>query len=246
MMAIDITYGSEKTSMAPTIEKTLVCLANSRKLSGRCIAGRELNNGRPGAWIRPVSDRECEEVSEYERQFQNGSDPKPLDIISMQMIKPKPKGYQTENWLLDPEYYWEKDGCIKWGDLESLTDPVDHLWAMEQSTVNGKNDKIDLVTANSHGHSLRLVKLPELTISVFAPGKNFGNMRRRVQARFWFNQHEYWLWVTDPYHETKYLRKKDGDHKIGECYVVISIGEPFGGYCYKLVATILDRKRYGA
>ncbi len=52
-----------------TTTKRIVCLANSRKLQGRCIAGRELVSGKPAAWIRPVSDREHEEVSEYERQY---------------------------------------------------------------------------------------------------------------------------------------------------------------------------------
>jgi hypothetical protein len=41
--------------------KRLVCLANSRKSGGRCIAGRELLTGNLGEWIRPVSDRKNEE-----------------------------------------------------------------------------------------------------------------------------------------------------------------------------------------
>lgn len=64
----------------PTTTKRIVCLANSRKLQGRCIAGRELVGGKPAAWIRPVSDREHEEVSECERQYQDGSDPRVLDM----------------------------------------------------------------------------------------------------------------------------------------------------------------------
>jgi hypothetical protein len=44
--------------------RRIVCLANSRKMNGRCIAGRELNEGKAGAWIRPVSDRPHHEVSE--------------------------------------------------------------------------------------------------------------------------------------------------------------------------------------
>ncbi len=49
--------------------KQVVCLANSRKLNGRCIAGKELVQGKATDWIRPVSTREHEEVSEYEQSI---------------------------------------------------------------------------------------------------------------------------------------------------------------------------------
>ena len=80
--------------------KRIVCLANSRKMQGRCIAGREVNAHGAGPWIRPVSDRPTEEVSEYERQYQDGSDPRVLDVIDVPLIEPRPKDYQQENGCL--------------------------------------------------------------------------------------------------------------------------------------------------
>ena len=47
--------------------KRIVCLANSRKLNGRCLAGKEFGGKGVGTWIRPVGAREHGEVSEYER-----------------------------------------------------------------------------------------------------------------------------------------------------------------------------------
>src|SRR5262249_9104937 len=89
--------------------KRLLCLANSRKLNGRCVAGIELSdNDQRIGWIRPVSAREHEEVSEYERQYEDGSDPMVLDVMNIPLLEARPKGYQQENWLLDPEHYWQK------------------------------------------------------------------------------------------------------------------------------------------
>ena len=46
---------------------------------------------RDSLWLRPVSDRENEEVSEYERQYADGSDPRVLDIIDVPLLDAPPK-----------------------------------------------------------------------------------------------------------------------------------------------------------
>ena len=222
------------------VVKSFVCLANSRKLSGRCIAGREMVDGRPEGWLRPVSDREREEVSEYERQYEDGSDPGLLDIIDIALISPRPNRYQTENWLLDPEVYWSKSTTFPWDDLHQLTDPIEDLWSVGSSTVNGQNDRISFAEARKLKSSLRLIELRNLTVSVFAPGKTFGNKKRRVQACFSHNHQDYKLWITDPEYERRYLKMANGDYTIGPCYATISTGEPHRGYCYKFVAAIIE------
>ena len=219
--------------------KRIVCLANSRKLYGRCVAGREWSDGRAGRWVRPVSEREHQEVSEYERQYEDGSDPRVLDVIDVPVLEPRPADYQTENWLLDPEYYWEKVGKLSWLDLPALADPVAPLWLDGYNTYNGQNDKIPLESAGSVGDSLKLIHVDHLDLSVFRPGEAFGNMKRRVQGRFVHARKEYALWVTDPGYERQYLAKLNGDYRIGECHLTISLGEPYGGACYKLIASVI-------
>lgn len=225
--------------------KRIVCLANSRKLQGRCIAGIELDGPRRAGWIRPVSAREREEVSEYERQYEDGSDPCVLDVIDVPLLEPRPRAYQQENWLLDPEYYWEKVRRCGWNELAGLVDPVGPLWIDGHHTYHGMNDKIPLELAGDVQGSLRLLRVDGLGLSVFKPGEAFGNLKRRVQGRFRHDGKEYRLWVTDPEYERAYLRKPDRDYEIGECFLTVSLGEPHEGACYKLIAAVIERDRGG-
>ena len=223
--------------------KRIVCLANSRKLQGRCIAGREWRDTVPGRWLRPVSARDGQEVSEYERQYEDGSDPRVLDIIDIPVLEPRPKDYQSENWLLDPDCYWEKAGRLSWFDLPALVDPAAPLWIDGHSTYNGQNDKIPLGAIGSVADSLRLIHVDRLQLIVCRPGEAFGNNKRRVQGRFEHSGREYALWVADPGFERTYLAKLDGAYELGECYLTISLGEPYGDACYKLIAAIIAGDR---
>ena len=221
--------------------KRIVCLANARKLSGRCVAGREWTAGKAaGRWIRPVSARENQEVSEYERQYDDGSDPRVLDIIDVPVLGPRPDGFQTENWLLDPEYYWEKAGVCSPFDLPALADPVEPLWVDGHSTYHGSNDTIPIEAQGEASGSLRLIRVEDVALDVVAPGEAFGNAKRRVRGRFVHAGRDYALWVTDPVYERRYLAKLDGTYRIGECHLTVSLGEPYQGAIYKLIAAIIE------
>ncbi len=221
----------------------MVCLANSRKLSGRCIAGLELVDRKPRGWIRPVSSREHEEVSEREREYQNGEDPKVLDVIDVPLIEARPRTFQRENWLLDPEYYWSKVEHLRPGDLTEFVDEDGPLWLNVGSTMAGVNDRIPLEQADQLTNSLRLIQVSALRISVLRPGAAFGNPKRRVQARFEFANAQYALWVTDPVYERSFLSKADGEYALGPCYLTVSLGEPYEGFVYKMVAAIMEADR---
>lgn len=221
--------------------KRIVCLANSRKLAGRCIAGREWAAERgAGRWIRPVSVREHGDVSEYERQYEDGSDPRLLDIVDVPVLEPRPDGCQTENWLLDPERYWERAGSFSPLDLAALADPVERLWIDGHSTYDGRNDRVPIELTGALSGSLRLIRVDEVDLCVFAPGEAFGSSKRRVQARFVHAGADYAFWVTDPVYERRYLAKLDGTYRIGESHLTVSLGEPYDGAYYKSVAAVIE------
>jgi hypothetical protein len=124
--------------------KRLVCLANSRKLSGHGIAGKEKIAKIVGEWVRPVSSRPSQEVSESERQYRDGTDPRVLDVIDVPLLEHQPKSYQVENWLLDPKSYWVRTDRLSWRELRSFVDDPPILWLNSSSSYNGLNDRVGL------------------------------------------------------------------------------------------------------
>ena len=223
------------------VTKRIVCLANSRKRRGRYIAGVELAGSGPTGWLRPVSAREHQEVSEYERQYKDGSDPGLLDIIDIPLLEAQPRNYQRENWLLNPKHDWQKVGTWPWSNLYGIAKSTGKLWQNGCHTYNGQNDRIPLPQACLENHSLQLIHVDGMKLRVFATGAASGKEKLRVQARFCFSGIDYALWVTDPRIERAYLAKADGDYPFGECFLTVSLGEPFNGHCYKLVAAVIER-----
>lgn len=127
--------------IAPNAVKRILCLANSRKLSGRCIAGREIVGGKPGVWIRPVSNREHQEVSWEERQFEDGTNPSVLDVIQVPLIEARPHLFQQENWLLDARFYWAKSDRLDWDALQPFVEAAEPLWLNQNNSYTDAGAK---------------------------------------------------------------------------------------------------------
>lgn len=229
--------------------KRIVCLANSRKEGDRCIAGKELlADGSPGGWVRPVSDREDEAVNESERQYEEGAkppvlddrEPRVLDVIDLPLLKARPKGFQLENWLLDPDRRWRRVKRVGPAALECFAEPAGPLWVNGYHTQHGRNDRLPLARAENLYSSLRLVRVEALELDVFAPRAETGDFRRRIKGRFRHAGEEYRIWVTDPVYEEELLNRPNDRYAFGSCFLTVSLGEPYQGYVYKLIAAIME------
>jgi ATP-dependent DNA helicase RecQ len=217
--------------------KKIVCLANSRKYSGRCVAGKELLSGHIGDWVRPVSSQETGELSLKEIGFPDGRLPALLDILSVPLAGPDPHSYQSENYLMD-RGSWEKEGVLPVSDLPKLCDGVEHLWVNGHHSHTGLNDRIPLKTVEeSVTSSLLLVKPDHLAVTVDEGARHL----KKIRAKFIYNGVTYWLSVTDPLIEGRYMNEAFGQYPLTrtDAYICVSIGEPYEGYCYKLVAGII-------
>jgi hypothetical protein len=226
-------------------QRTIICLANSRKPpSGRCIAGREFNAGRFGHWIRPISDRPTEEISEEERRYQDGTDPDVLDIIAIEMAMARPHQHQQENHVIDDNYYWVKVGTLPWSQLEDAVDYAGGpLWLNGYSSSLGINDRVPEHTLHQQRNSLVLARPRDLMINVDWEGPDVGSKRLRVRADFSLNGHHYRVVVTDPPTEHVYLRKGAGEYAVENAYLCLSLADPWHGFAYKLVAAVITPER---
>lgn len=222
-------------------EKTIICFANSRRPPhGRCVAGKEVANGDYGDWIRPVNARATEEISEEEQRYEDGTDPKVLDIIRILFLEPRPTIYQTENHVIDDQDYWEKVDQAGWDDaVEALDQVLGPLWQNVGSTRHGLNDEIPENIACQFSSSLCLIRPDEIEVHVEREGGDFGPPRRRVRASFVLNGIRYKLVVTDPVVERRYLAQPNGSHLIEDAILCISLSGLFHGYAFKLVATMI-------
>ena len=213
-----------------TYDKTILCLANSRKLSGRCVAGKEKFRSGYGDWVRPVSSRPEEEISNIERRYENGTMAKVLDVIRIPMEEPRPHLHQTENHLIDPGARWEKLGSATWKDVEAALDDVGGpLWINGHSSQNGHNDEIPEARLNEVRSSLYLIRPDKLELIFQKEGENYGPGKWKVRASFSLDGHRYKLVVTDPIIERKYRPRMNQSFAIDNAIICASLGELFRG-----------------
>lgn len=219
---------------------TIICFANSKKLNGRCVAGKLIQHDQLGSWIRPVSSRPGGEISQSEMQLRTGGEPVLLDVISVPMLRGAPHGYQSENHTIDASAWWTRVRRASFAEARAALDaPQPDLWGTSSSSYSGINDRIAIADASVFDHSLRLIEVSDLRIRVSVEGAAFNNQDRRIRGYFSYSKNQYAISITDPAIEAKYFAMKDGWHDVGKAILCVSLGEPYKGHAYKLIAGVI-------
>lgn len=206
----------------------IVCLANSYKEGGRCIAGIELNknNELPHdlKWIRPVCNTLHGEIPTMLVQHI-----KPLDILKFKIIANASEGFQSENVLFD------KKSLKRIGSFDHSKLP-DLCFYHSPFLFESKGKAISEEGIGQLEHSLILI-----STSVFEiiERKYEEKLNSQIRIKFDYNSNEYDLPVTDPLFLDKYKNNKDLLLGIPLLYLVVSLGILHEGWHYKLVASIL-------
>lgn len=222
--------------------KSVVCLANSVKHGGNCVAGIELVDGWPADWVRPIGTDSGHGVSAQERELVGGGEPLPLDVICVALSGPAPWGHQGENWSLDPSVAWEKTGTWAYDDLDDLADAPAALWDTESSSV-GSRDRVPVESLVSYGESIYLVRAEQPEVRVVRNPYSGGI---EVRASFGYADEHHLVKISDPVYKAWYHGEGPGSYELPEAYLTVSLAEPWSArpegpqYSYIVAAAIIE------
>ncbi len=213
-----------------------VCLANSRKLGGRCVAGLRIRDRKieKHDWVRPVSTSERGEVPIP--QYASGGAMRLGDIVRFRegSSVPHGPGYQPEN--VEFAGPWENEGRVTWNELCSHAERPTEPWPVGTSSSMGSNDRFLLQQAVQVDRSLTLQRVKNLRLSTL---KSSFNGAIEVRGEFMVGTTLLRLRVTDPVVEQQ-LQASQQAQVLPDTLVCLSLGEPLQGYVYKLIAGIIQ------
>lgn len=219
--------------MAAT-KKQIVCLANSKKLSGRCVAGVELVGEERGGWIRPVSTIQGGPVP-LPVSLVSGEDLQLLDIIEVTLLSHHPDACHVENWLYDATKPWKKVGTYDPGDLGTLVDAPASIWG---TGTGWRNSAVQMPESEKLDSSLLLVAANNARMLV----RSWSAGDTSVSVGFNYGAHYYEFKVTDPAQKRRYVQKGEGTHElVGPVYVCTSLSEPHDNQRTKLAAAVFTK-----
>ena len=245
----------------PTFE--IICLANSSKPGGRCIAGLKTDSS---GWFRPVSSIGNGALSWRNYSLDNGNEPQLFDIVRVSCSAHCSKCHQPENWVINGQS-WEFVGLPSLEQIRKLLNPEVNKNSASPKLFGNLDRKICYSTfkQNPALSSLAIIKPYGLEWIV----ERFEN-EKKYKAKFLLGGFEYKLPVTDPIWK-KHLSSLDENKYSSEQVIeelelknfdpnnfllTISLGEPFPSdavegeqFCYKLIAAVINtsevKKRLG-
>lgn len=215
----------------------IVCIANSRKLGGRCVAGVTLD----GQWVRPVRAGGDGELHRPDYVLDNGAEVAALDVVLMELGDHVPEPHQPENWLLASSR-WQFVGHLAGDEANAL---LRRVAAPGPSILTNRTDRLAWkhIEAMPLRTSLAIVEPDRLRWFITTSARG----TRQTRAKFRFVDEEYDLSISDPAWERRLGHLAAGIHRLTagglngdeSIFLTVSLSEPFQGSCFKLIASIV-------
>lgn len=234
------------------MKRQIVCLANSRKPDGKCLAGKALDDN---SWIRPPVSRRPNDSLSATEECVRGNDcrcgrcnpivPSLLDIIEVDLTDYAGYAHQTENYYIS-DNKWKKVGVLPFELLKSYVDTVPGgLWINGFGTNRRKNDRVPAHLGSGLKNSLCLINVLNLSLTVVLDGVEYGHPRKRVYGSFYYYGTEYIIPVTDEVVENRYIKQGEGTYTyptVGKNIILcLSLGQEWNGYIYKFIAGVIAK-----
>lgn len=214
-------------------KKLIICMGNSYKNGGRCLAGIEVkktsngysvvkdNAGSP-KWIRPVMANDHHGIPEsMVKAFGM------LDVLEVDISNEVPVGAHSEN-----VHFCNINKVGRYnGSLLSLCDEG-------HSLIFGNRGKaVSEEVFSTGGYSLMFVKPTDLFIE--SQQNDYGHEKYRIQFTYMGNRYDFPL--TDPEYISLLQRGQcECGNRKDELYLTLSLGVNFNDWHYKLVAGVVE------
>ena len=217
------------------MEKYFICLANSYKHGGRCIAGIEVvpqsdgslgivrhDDGRP-RWIRPVSMSANGEIPNHLAESF-----KIFSLVKLTDVESCPDNAHTED-----VHCTRMEICPF--ELSPTKEFLNQLIDTQHKAVfyfRGKS--IPTTIIDRLDYSLMLIH-PDNACAYCDEGRE----NSKYRMKFTYNGSNYDFPITDPVFLEQFKKSPDSYADLDGVYLVLSLGIAFEGFHYKLVATVL-------
>lgn len=218
------------------MRRSIICLANSYKHGGRCVAGVSLDDG---LWIRLRGEAPDGSLQPLEYSLDDCSEPRLLDVIEVELRDALPCGAHPEDWRIAPVRWRLIARPATATQFQKITAAADKATTI----LRGHCDRISVeeIEARPMQSSLVLVFPTELHWWIREEGG-----KRRCRALFQHNHVPCNFAVTDPHWIDRLKALADGiyPHSVlvgqaAETWLTISLSEAFYGWHYKLAAAVL-------
>ena len=220
------------------MEKYFICLANSYKHGGRCIAGIEVipqsdgslvvvrhDDGRP-KWIRPVSMSANGEISNHLAESF-----KIFSLVKLTEIEPCPNKAHTEDVHCSQMEICPFELSPSNAFLYQLLD------TRHQAVFYYRGKAIPAKIIDRLDYSLMLIH-PENACAYCDEERE--NSKYRMKFTYFGSNYDFP--ITDPVFLEQFKKNPDDFSDMKGVYLVLSLGLEFEGFHFKLVATVLFPK----
>lgn len=217
------------------MDKYFICLANSYKHGGRCIAGVEVvpqsdgsldivrhDDGRP-RWIRPVSMSANGEIPNHLAEVF-----KIFSLVKLSDVEPCPDKAHSED-----VHCSRMEICPS--ELSPNTDFLDQLIdARHQAIFYYRGKAIPAKMIDRLDYSLMLIH-PEQACAYCDEERE----NSKYRMKFTYYGTNYNFPITDPVFLEQFKKSPDNYSDLNGVYLVLSLGLEFEGFHFKLVATVV-------